>query len=82
MAAPTTWDPGRELHMARRDAGVGQQELADHLGVSRPLISKWERNKSEPTITQWRRIVQFFEARGVSTVALTHSTCDIADVAA
>lgn len=82
MAAVTTWDPGRLLHNARRDSGLKQRELAVALDVSRPLVSKWERNKAEPTISQWRAMIRLFNDRGVDTRGLTSLTWMNATVAA
>lgn len=53
-----TWTPGDEIRKAREIAGMDQQALADQLGVSRPTISKWERGRTEPTISQWRAIMR------------------------
>lgn len=49
---------GDEIRRARRDAEMDQYQLAEFVGVSRPLISKWENNRSEPTISQFRAIAR------------------------
>lgn len=43
---------GERFALARRRAGYDQQQMADALGVSRPLVSKWERGKSVPDVNQ------------------------------
>lgn len=53
---------GEEIRKARIDAHMDQQQLATALGVSRPLVSKWERNRSEPTATQFRRLAELTNA--------------------
>lgn len=53
---------GDEIRRARLDAHMDQTELAQLLSVSRPLISKWERGKSEPTISQFRLIAEVTSA--------------------
>lgn len=47
---------------ARTDAGLDQEEVAHALEVSRPLVSKWERGKSEPTVSQLRRLAEITDA--------------------
>ncbi|MGN7978119.1 helix-turn-helix domain-containing protein [Microbacterium sp. 22195] len=49
---------GERLAGARRLAGVGQDEMGLYVGASRPTVSKWERNITEPTVSQlilWAR---------------------------
>jgi len=41
---------GNKLKDARSKAGMKQEELANHLGVSRQTISNWENNRSYPDI--------------------------------
>ncbi|WP_363331391.1 helix-turn-helix transcriptional regulator [Microbacterium sp. 69-10] len=46
------------MSAARRLAGFDQLEMGDYVGASRPTVSKWERNVTEPTVTQlllWAR---------------------------
>lgn len=60
------------LRIARMDAGLKQQDVATALTVrlgrkvSRPLVSKWERNKAVPDIEEWRELVLLFEEYGPS----------------
>ena len=39
---------GEKIQALRREAGLSQEGLADHLGVSRQAVSKWETNLSLP----------------------------------
>lgn len=39
---------GHRLRQFRKDKGMTQNELADHLGVSVPAISAWEKGRSLP----------------------------------
>lgn len=64
------WTLGDKIAKARRFAGLEQDELGSAVGVSRALVSKWERDKSEPTVSQVRSIAQ---ATGVSFEWLTTS---------
>lgn len=67
MAAPMISDPvltlGERLAKARKDARLDQQQIAEQLGVSRPTVSHWERNRSEPNVTHAAR---WAEITGVS----------------
>lgn len=58
---------GDRLAKSRRKRGYEQKDMAEMIGVSRPLISKWERNKSVPDVLQAR---QWAEITGVSLLAL------------
>jgi transcriptional regulator with XRE-family HTH domain len=58
VAHEPIWTLGNRLWRAREEAGLGQLEMATKLGVSRALVSKWERDKSEPTVRQVKRWAQ------------------------
>lgn len=49
---------GQEVHMARVQAGLTQPQLAELCGVNRVTVSRWENDRTEPTISQWRRVAQ------------------------
>jgi transcriptional regulator with XRE-family HTH domain len=42
---------------ARHRAGLTQAELAERVGVARPLISKYERGRKDPSITTLARLL-------------------------
>lgn len=44
------------IRIARRRAELDQDQLAARVGVSRQLVSKWERGKSIPDIVQTARL--------------------------
>lgn len=48
---------GDHLRKARRDAGLEQEQVAEAIGVSRPLVSKWERDVSVPNVVQFRSFI-------------------------
>lgn len=54
---------GERIAKARRDRGWDQQQLADAVGVSRPLVSKWERSKSLPDVVQAMEICRHTHKR-------------------
>ena len=41
---------GKQIRMYRQEAQLSQEELADHLYVSRQTISNWENDKSYPDV--------------------------------
>lgn len=49
LAEPVTpqWTLGEKIWKARKDAGLEQADVARELGVSRALVSRWERDQSE-----------------------------------
>jgi len=46
---------GDRMRKARETAGMDQADLASLLGVSRALVSMWERGLSDPRTAQIRR---------------------------
>ena len=46
------------LKEKRTASGMSQETLADRIGVTRQLVSKWENGLSEPTITQAVKIAE------------------------
>lgn len=58
---------GRNIRSRRQAWGWSQQALADTLGISKMMISKWERGASTPTSG---RLVQLGEAFGCRPIDL------------
>lgn len=50
------WQIKDEIKKARTEAHLQQADIAEAAGVSRQLVSKWERGIGEPTISQYRAI--------------------------
>jgi len=57
-SADPTFTMGNRIAKRRRDLGLDQSRLASLVGVSRPLISKWERDVSIPDVVQALRLSQ------------------------
>lgn len=51
---------GRTIARERRGRGVTQEALADHLGVSKAAVSKWELGQSLPDVSLLPRIAAYF----------------------
>ncbi|MDM8270099.1 helix-turn-helix domain-containing protein [Thermophilibacter provencensis] len=51
---------GRTIARERRRAGVTQEALAAHLGVSKAAVSKWELGQSLPDVSLLPRIAAYF----------------------
>ena len=52
---------GGTLFRLRREAGLSQEELADHLGVARQTVSKWEMDLSKPDLPRLQAISRIFQ---------------------
>lgn len=55
---------GEKLKELRKEKNIGQIELAKQLGVGKSIISLWENNECEPTLSKLVAIANFF---GVTT---------------
>ena len=51
---------GRTIARERRKGGATQEQLADHLGVSKAAVSKWELGQSMPDVSLLPRIAAYF----------------------
>ena len=52
---------GNKIIEKRKELKLTQEELADHLGVSKPAVSKWESGQSYPDITLLPVIATYFD---------------------
>lgn len=52
---------GKRIRELRQREGWDQKELAKRVGVSRPTISKWERDESEPKLSQADKLADIFK---------------------
>lgn len=51
---------GERLRTLRQERGIGQIELAKKLDVGKSIISLWEQNKCEPTLSKLIAMAMFF----------------------
>lgn len=51
---------GWRLRELRKEKDIGQIELAKHLGVGKSIISLWEKDECEPTLSKLIAISKFF----------------------
>ena len=63
----------KNIKEARESMNMLQQELADKLNITRPVISNWENAKSEPSSTQLLKLADIF---GVSADRLLGRNLD------
>ena len=61
---------GDRLKSLRQEKGIGQIALAKALGVGKSIISLWELNKCEPTISNLVKIAKFFDVSADYLVGL------------
>lgn len=52
---------GLNLKMLREKSGLSQEELANHIGVKSPAISKYEKNQAEPKLEYLAKFCEIFE---------------------
>ena len=52
---------GKNLRALREGAGIGQVKLALDLGVSKGIISLWENEKREPTMSYLIALAKYFD---------------------
>ena len=51
---------GERLKELRKDKNIGQIALAKEIGVGKSIISLWEKNECEPTLSKLVALSQFF----------------------
>ena len=51
---------GERLKDLRKEKGIGQVELSRLLGVGKSIISLWETNQCEPTLSKLVAIAKLF----------------------
>ncbi len=54
---------GDNIRKFRTRNGLSQQELSEKLNVSRPTISSWELNRTEPTMGNIEQLAKIFNCR-------------------
>lgn len=59
------------IKQLRIEKGLGQTELASHLGVSKGIISLWENGLREPSMSSLILLASFFEVSIDFLVGLT-----------
>lgn len=63
MAGFNTETPGavgERISGLREEKGMTQEELAEKLGVTRPLVALWETGERMPDIESWKRMAEIF----------------------
>lgn len=56
------------IKAARINAGLTQKELAKIIGVSNLTISSWETGKTEPTVSQLKKIAEVTDINIINLV--------------
>ena len=52
---------GEKLKDLRKEMGLKQTELAKQIGVGKSIISLWEKNECEPTLSKLVALAIFFK---------------------
>lgn len=53
---------GDWLKKARTGAGLSQEKLAELVGVTQIMVSRWENDKYEPRLSEMRRVAEICDA--------------------
>ena len=51
---------GERLRALRQEKEIGQGQLAKEVNVGKSIISLWEQNKCEPTLSNLAALARFF----------------------
>ncbi|MBD5583528.1 MAG: helix-turn-helix transcriptional regulator [Clostridia bacterium] len=51
---------GERLRALRQESGIGQIQLAQELNVGKSIISLWEQDKCEPTLSKLVAMANYF----------------------
>ena len=70
-------DLGKNLFCARKKKGLSQETVAEHLGVSRQTVSKWETGETLPDICQSKRLAVLY---GLSLDELIAFDADVREI--
>ncbi len=49
------------IKQLRKEKGIRQEQLAEHLHVTRQAVSNWENGKTQPDIEMLTQIAEYFE---------------------
>ena len=60
MEIPEKTTMGTMIAALRKERGMTQAELADHMGVTDKAVSKWERDLSCPDVASLPRLAEIF----------------------
>lgn len=69
-----TDDVPATIRRVRREADLSQRGLAQALGVGQATIARWETGQTEPTITQYRRLLALAEITVTLTAPVERAT--------
>lgn len=73
---------GDRIKKARQDAGYNQDELAESVGVTRNTISRWECNRTCPTVEELKKISDFLNVDiNLSETTLNEDSVSDRDIA-
>lgn len=71
---------GDNIKKLRTERGLSQQELADKLHVSRPTISSWESNRTEPTMGNIEQLAIVFNCKKSELLGETKTAINLNDL--
>ena len=70
-------DTGKKLKELREKHGLSQEKFADEIGVSRQIVSRWEKGKVIPNVSSVKKICDYY---GISTNLLLNTNIPVGEV--
>lgn len=52
---------GKNIKLMRKNAGWKKSELAEKCGVSKEIVSEWEKDKREPSVKEYKSLSKLFD---------------------
>lgn len=52
---------GKNIKLMRKNAGWKKSELAEKCGVSKEIVSEWEKDKREPSVREYKSLSKLFD---------------------
>ena len=69
-------DTGKKLKELREEHGLSQEKFADEIGVSRQIVSRWEKGKVIPNVSSVKKICDYY---GISTSLLLNTNIPVGE---
>ena len=67
-------DTGKKLKELREEHGLSQEKFANEIGVSRQIVSRWEKGKVIPNVSSVKKICDYY---GISTSLLLNTNIPV-----
>ena len=69
-------DTGNKLKELREEHGLSQEKFANEIGVSRQIVSRWEKGKVIPNVSSVKKICDYY---GISSSLLLNTNIPVGE---